>query len=313
MELFKIPLQSMIFNLELSKNQLLKLGPEFTQTIAVKREDLIHPQISGNKYRKLKYNLAFAQKEQFQTLLTFGGAFSNHICAVAASGKQLGFQTVGIIRGEELEGKIDQNPTLKFAHDCGMRFMFVDRETFRNKTSAHFIEQLHKQFGDFYLIPEGGTNEFAIKGCEEILDSEDLNYDYICCAVGTGGTISGIINASKPSQKILGFPALKGDFLKEEISKFAKNKNWQLIQKYHFGGYAKINSELISFINQFKSTYQIPLDSIYTGKLMFGVMDLLKSGYFAPHSKILVIHTGGIQGIAGMNDRLAKKNMPLID
>lgn len=313
MELFKIPSQTMIFNLELSKNQHLNLGPEFTQTIAVKREELIHPQISGNKYRKLKYNLAYAQKQQMKTLLTFGGAFSNHICAVAAAGKQMGFQTIGVIRGEELEPKIDHNPTLKFAQECGMRFKFVDRETFRNKSSEAFIADLRQQFGDFYLIPEGGTNDLAVKGCEEILDDEDLNYDYICCAVGTGGTISGIINTSKPSQKILGFPALKGDFLKEEISKFAKNKNWQLVQEYHFGGYGKINSELISFINQFKSTYQIPLDPIYTGKLMFGVMDLLKSGYFAPHSKILVIHTGGLQGIAGMNERLAKKNMPLID
>lgn len=302
----------MNFKVHLSENQSLNLGPNSKCFVSVKREDLIHPYISGNKYRKLKYNLAHSNVEAKDTLLTFGGAFSNHIAAVAAVGNEFGFKTIGVIRGEELVDKIDGNPTLKFAKSCGMQFKFVTREEFRNKISEEYIHNLKSEFGDFYLIPEGGTNDLAVKGCEEILLEEDSKFDYICCSVGTGGTISGIINASKPNQQILGFPALKGDFLREEISKFAKNPNWQLITDYHFGGYAKINPELIGFMNQFKRDYNIPLDPVYTGKLMFGVMDLMRKGYFPETSKILVIHTGGLQGISGMNELLKKKQWPLI-
>ncbi|RXJ44566.1 1-aminocyclopropane-1-carboxylate deaminase/D-cysteine desulfhydrase [Gelidibacter gilvus] len=302
----------MNFQVHLSKNQSLNLGSNYKHLVSIKREDLIHPYISGNKYRKLKYNLAQAKAEGSNILLTFGGAFSNHIAAVAAVGKELGFKTIGVIRGEELVDKIEANHTLKFAKNCGMMFKFVTREEFRNKISAEFIKNLKSEFGDFYLIPEGGTNDLAIKGCEEILLDADSEFDYICCSVGTGGTISGIINASKPHQKILGFPALKGDFLQEEISKFAENSNWQLITDYHFGGYAKINPELIGFMNQFKSAHNIPLDPVYTGKLLFGVMDLLNHGFFPEKSKILVIHTGGLQGISGMNELLRKKKWPLI-
>ncbi|WP_083993856.1 1-aminocyclopropane-1-carboxylate deaminase/D-cysteine desulfhydrase [Gelidibacter algens] len=302
----------MSFKVHLSENQILNLGKNVSQLLVVKREDRIHPHISGNKYRKLKYNIEQASADGKQTLLTFGGAFSNHILALAAVGKEFGFETIGIIRGEELADQVDKNPTLKFAKSCGMRFKFVSREAFRNKTSDDFIQNLKNEFGDFYLIPEGGTNTLAIKGCEEILIKEDADFDYVCCSVGTGGTISGLINAAKPHQKILGFPALKGDFLQEEISNFATNLNWELITDYHFGGYAKITTELISFINQFKIDYGVPLDPVYTGKLMYGVLDLLKKGYFPEHSKILIIHTGGLQGILGMNDLLKKKQWPLI-
>lgn len=300
----------MNFKTHISQNQTIHLNSN--HLLSVKREDLIHPYISGNKFRKLKYNVAKAQEEGKDTLLTFGGAFSNHIAAVAAVGSEFGFKTIGVIRGEELVDKVNGNPTLKFAQSCGMQFKFVTREAFRTKISEEFLQDLEREFGDFYLIPEGGTNALAIKGCEEILTTHDLDYDFICCSVGTGGTLSGIINASKLHQKILGFPALKGDFLQEEISKFAKKSNWQLITAYHFGGYAKINPELISFINQFKNDYNIPLDPIYTGKLMFGVMDLLKKGFFPEKSKILVIHTGGLQGISGMNEVLKKRQWPLI-
>lgn len=302
----------MNFNLHLSNNQNLNLGPNSKHLVCVKREDLIHPYISGNKYRKLKYNLEQAKLDGKNMLLTFGGAFSNHIAAVAAVGKEFGFKTVGVIRGEELLDKVEGNPTLKFAKSCGMNFKFVTREAFRHKISEEFIRNLECEFGDFYLIPEGGTNDLAVKGCEEILLETDSKFDYICCSVGTGGTISGIINASSPHQKVLGFPALKGDFLREEISKFAKNSNWQLIAEYHFGGYAKIKPGLIGFMNQFKKDYGIALDPVYTGKLLFGVMDLLHKGYFPEQSKILVIHTGGLQGVSGMNELLKKKKWPLI-
>lgn len=280
--------------------------------LSLKLDYLNHPDISGNKFRKLKYNLLEAKKLQKSILLSFGGAFSNHIAAVAAAGHRFGFKTIGVIRGEELADKILENPTLSYAKKQGMQFHFVSRKVFREKATEAFTEDLKSRFGDFHLIPEGGTNALAVKGCEEILTEKDHGFDYICCPVGTGGTISGLINSSLPQQKILGFPALKGDFLQEEISKFANNSNWELITDYHFGGYAKINSQLISFINSFKANYQIPLDPVYTGKMMFGIYDLLKQGYFPEDSKILAIHTGGLQGIDGMNIKLRHKKLPII-
>nr|WP_321225252.1 pyridoxal-phosphate dependent enzyme [uncultured Psychroserpens sp.] len=278
----------------------------------IKPEYINHDIVSGNKLRKLKYNLIEAKKEGRHSILTFGGAFSNHIAAVAFAGQELGFKTFGIIRGEELESKIETNPTLKFAQSCNMTFKFVTRAAYRNKNTDEFISSLEHEFGDFYLVPEGGTNKLAVKGCEEILTSLDKDYDYICCSVGTGGTISGLINAALPHQKIIGFPALKGDFLKEEIAKFASKENWELITNYHFGGYGKVNTQLIEFINNFKRAHNIPLDPIYTGKMMFGINDLIEKGYFPKTSKILIIHTGGLQGIEGMNQRLKQQNKPLI-
>ena len=282
-------------------------------SVFIRREDLIHPIVSGNKFRKLKYNLLQAKAEKQQTLLTFGGAYSNHIAAVAFAGKENGFKTIGIIRGDELESKMAKNPTLKFAQECGMQFEFITREDYRHKNEPYFLENLKQKFGNFYLVPEGGTNEFAVKGCEEILTEADFQYDFVCCAVGTGGTISGIINSILPHQKVLGFPALKGDFLKDEIRNFARNENWELITAYHFGGYGKVNPALIAFMNQFYLDNKVPLDPVYTAKMVFGVLDLIEKGYFPKNSKILLIHTGGIQGIAGMNLKLKAKKLPIID
>ncbi|WP_413614498.1 1-aminocyclopropane-1-carboxylate deaminase/D-cysteine desulfhydrase [Flavobacterium sp. N502540] len=281
-------------------------------SLTIKREDLIHPFVSGNKFRKLKYNLLQAKAEHQETLLTFGGAFSNHIAAVAYAGKEQGFRTIGVIRGEELFDKIEENPTLKFAQENGMQFEFVTRDAYRNKNEDFFIGKLKDKFGDFYLVPEGGTNELAVKGCEEILTEEDAIFDFVCCAVGTGGTISGLINSALPHQKILGFPALKGDFLTDEIRIFAKKDNWDLISDYHFGGYGKVNLELIEFINAFFEENKVPLDPIYTGKMIFGVIDLIHKNYFPEHSRILLIHTGGLQGIEGMNIKLKQKKLPIL-
>jgi 1-aminocyclopropane-1-carboxylate deaminase len=255
-------------------------------TLFIKREDLLHPLISGNKFRKLKYNLVQAKKENKDILLTFGGAFSNHILAVAAAGKEYHFKTIGVIRGEELHNQIEENPTLKRAQELGMVFEFISRECYREKNTSEFLNQLKDKFGDFYLLPEGGTNLLAVKGCEEILKEEDAKFDYICCAVGTGGTISGIINCSKDSQQVLGFPALKGDFLRKDISKFAINSRWELITEYHFEGYAKVSTALITFINEFYNKYNIPLDPVYTGKMMFGVFDLIEKKYFPKNARI---------------------------
>ncbi len=283
-----------------------------TVELFIRREDLIHPFISGNKFRKLKYNLLEAQKLNHSTLLSFGGAFSNHIAALAYAGREAGMKTIGVIRGEELRDQIESNPTLHFAQQCGMEFEFVTREAYRNKTDSTFIEKLKDKFPNFYLVPEGGTNELAVKGCQEILTADDVHYDYVCTAVGTGGTISGVINSAFEGQKILGFPALKGDFLQKDICKFVQNKNWELINEYHFGGYAKVTEELIQFLNDFYNKYGIPLDPVYTGKMVFGVMDRIKQNYFPEHSKILLIHTGGLQGIEGMNAFLEKKKLPII-
>lgn len=294
----------------------LPLLEEKKVEVFIKREDLIHPFVSGNKFRKLKYNLEEAKLQKNQTLLTFGGAFSNHIVATAVAGNLNGFKTIGVIRGDELgkdlEKTLDNNSTLREAHKNGMTFEFVSRESYRNKLGEEFINQLKEQFEDFYLIPEGGTNELAIKGCEEILTEEDANFDYICSAVGTGGTISGIINSTKKHQKVIGFPALKGDFLEAEIRQFVKKENWSLQTNYHFGGYAKYEEELIRFINKFKKDTNILLDPIYTGKMIFGILDLIKKDKFKKGSKVLAIHTGGIQGIEGFNQKLKRKNQQII-
>ena len=295
-----------------SLNQAIPINLPKGISLVIKREDLIHPFVSGNKFRKLKYNLLQAKAENQSTLLTFGGAYSNHIAAVAYAGKENGFQTIGVIRGDELGDKIESNPTLKFAQECGMQFEFVYRETYRLKTEATFLEQLQQQYGAFYLIPEGGTNTFAIQGCEEILTPDDASFDYVACAIGTGGTISGIINSVLPHQKVLGFPALKGDFLQDEIRNFVRQDNWELITDYHFGGYGKVTNDLIDWINQFYDQTQIPLDPVYTGKMVFGIVDLIAKNYFPENAKILLIHTGGLQGIQGMNLKLKNKGLPIL-
>lgn len=282
-------------------------------SLFIKREDKIHPLISGNKYRKLKYNIKKAKIAQYQTLLTFGGAFSNHVVATACTAHENGLQSVGIIRGDELAFKWKDNPTLVKATALGMQLKFVTRSDYRNKHSVEFIEQLKAEFGHFYLLPEGGTNELAVKGCEEILTEEDNHFNVVCSSVGTGGTIAGIINSVSSEQRVLGFPALKGDFLREDICKFANKEQWNLQMDYHFGGYGKVSAQLINFINDFKNETQIPLDPIYTGKMMFGILDMVKKDKFERDAKILAIHTGGLQGIVGMNKILKKKNLPLID
>jgi 1-aminocyclopropane-1-carboxylate deaminase len=274
----------------------------------VKREDLLHPTISGNKWRKLRYNLEEAKRQQKDTLLTFGGAYSNHIAAVAAAGQAFGFRTIGIIRGEE---HLPLNPTLAFASTAGMELHYISREAYRQKQDLVYLEQLSRQFNYPYLIPEGGTNALALKGCTEIVADIPIDYDYICCACGTGGTIAGIIAGLEGKRQVLGFPALKGgDFLKEEIEQLivAYNgrhyQNWQLITDYHFGGYAKVRPELLEFMQDFQKEHHLPLEPVYTGKMFYGLLDLIRQGYFPQGSRIVAIHTGGLQGNAGFRERL---------
>lgn len=297
-----------------SINQKIPLSFPNNIELFIKREDLLHPIISGNKFRKLKYNIQEAKRLGHSTLLTFGGAFSNHILAVAGAGAEFGFSTIGVIRGEEIEYKIHENPTLIKAQELGMKFYFVSRSDYREKENTNFKEKLQTIFGSFYLIPEGGTNNLAIKGCEEILTKQDKEgFSHVVCAVGTGGTLSGLINSSNKNQYIIGFSSLKGSFLSDVIRNFVSNNNWEINDEYHFGGYGKVSNELIDFLNSFYTQTSIPLDPVYTGKMVFGVLDKIKEGYFPENSKILIIHTGGLQGIKGMNFVLSKNNKEILN
>ncbi len=276
----------------------------------VKRIDLIHEYISGNKWYKLFYNLIEAKRQNKKTLLTFGGAFSNHIYASAAAGKEFGFNTIGIIRGEE---HLPLNPTLKFAEGCGMKIHYVDRTKYRKKNNLDFLAELKDTFGDFYLLPEGGTNNLAIKGCSEIIKTIDIDFNYICTPCGTGGTLAGLICGIKNEQKALGFSVLKGGkFLIDDVKKLIKNynnknlNNWEIKLDYYFGGYAKINYELIDFIENFEKDYKIQVEPIYTGKMIYGIFDLIKGGYFQTNSKIIILHTGGLQGAKGLQEKIEK-------
>lgn len=307
----------MQFDVIHTENQLICKEAESRVEIWIKREDMLHSIVSGNKFRKLKYNFQEAEFQDYAGVLTFGGAYSNHISAVAYAARTHSMKAVGIIRGDELGKNLSEtlakNPTLKFAHECGMELQFISRKKYRTKDSEKYRHYITEKYKDFYVIPEGGTNRLAVKGCEETLTGKDNDFDMICCPVGTGGTIAGIINASAEHQRILGFPALKGDFLKTEVAKFTSKQNWDLVNDYHFGGYAKVNVTLVDFMNRFKKAYGIVLDPVYTGKMMFGIFDLLQRGHFRENTRILAVHTGGLQGISGMNKFLQKRNMALIE
>lgn len=263
--------------------------------VLVKREDLNHPYVSGNKWWKLKYNLEEAKKLGRKTLLTFGGAYSNHIFSTAAAAHELGFESIGIIRGEET---LPLNPTLSFAKSRGMKLKYISREVYRQKTSTEFIKKLHDEFGDFYLIPEGGTNALAVKGVEEFAQTLGDGFDYLCCAVGTGGTLAGLVKGIPADKTILGFSVLKGgDFLNDEVERMLEKKteNWGIQTDYHFGGYGKTTEILFNFIKDQAIRNNLPLDSVYTGKAFAGICDLVENKYFRSHATLLFIHSGGLQ------------------
>ena len=265
-------------------------------TLTIKRLDLVHPQISGNKFFKLKYNFLEAKRLGLRKVLTFGGAYSNHIAATAYAAHIVGFDSVGIIRGEELAYK-PLNSTLATAQSFGMNLNYVSREKYRLKNTPEYLTELAHQFPEHYVIPEGGTNALAIQGCREILTERDRSeFDVICCAVGTGGTITGLIEACHPNQYIWGFSALKGDFLTQDVKQLTSRQGWHISDQYCGGGYAKTSPELIQFIQNFEAHYQIPLEQIYTGKMLMGIFDLIDQGKIKPQHRVLVIHTGGLQG-----------------
>ncbi len=268
----------------------------------VKRDDLIHQEIMGNKWRKLKYNLEEMKRLGTSSLITMGGAFSNHIAATAAAARHYGLNAVGIIRGDELNEM--SNKTLQSAHQNGMDLLFVNRDTFRLWRSKS--EVIKKKYPDHYFLPEGGTNDLAIKGCRDIIPEITIDFNVIVTPIGTGGTFAGVLSGVKPYQNVLGISSLKGDFIHNEISsllkKYAiKNSNYEISDQYHFGGYGKVTPELIDFINWFKEKFKLQLDPIYTGKSFFGVWDMIKNDKFEKNLEIVLLHTGGLQGISGFN------------
>ncbi|MFC4529249.1 1-aminocyclopropane-1-carboxylate deaminase/D-cysteine desulfhydrase [Sphaerisporangium dianthi] len=265
----------------------------------VKRDDLLHPELPGNKWRKLKYNLAEAARQEKRTLLTFGGAYSNHIRATAAAGRRFGFATVGVIRGEE---HLPLNPTLARAAAWGMRLTYLDRTAYRAKHTPAVISRLRDEWGDVYLLPEGGSNALAVKGCAELSAEIDaqLAADVVCCACGTGGTLAGIASGLLRGRRAIGFPVLKGgEYLAGEVERLqreafgAPSSNWSLECGFHFGGYAKSTAELEAFVEDFAARHGLLLDRVYIAKMMYGVFELAGRGAFEAGTRVVAVVTGG--------------------
>ncbi|MGP4025598.1 1-aminocyclopropane-1-carboxylate deaminase/D-cysteine desulfhydrase [Actinomadura sp. 3N407] len=258
----------------------------------LKRDDLIHPELPGNKWRKLRHNIGPARERG--TLLTFGGAYSNHIRAAAAAGRIFGFASIGVIRGEE---RLPLNDSLAYAERMGMRLTYMDRTAYRRKHEPDAVAALREQWGDFYLLPEGGSNAPAVRGCAE-LGAEVPGYDVVCCPCGTGGTLAGLAAGLSPGQRALGFSVLKGDFMDAEVERLQRETyggrrgTWRTEGGFHFGGYARTTRELDAFIDDFAGRHGIVLDRVYTAKMMFGICALAERGAFPEGTRILAVITG---------------------
>ncbi len=267
----------------------------------IKREDLIHNMISGNKWRKLTYNIRHILSQNYVGLVTFGGAYSNHIAASAAAGKAFGIATVGMIRGEET---LPLNATLRFALECGMTLHYISRTEYRKRYDSIFLENMKRCFPGFYIIPEGGANHLGIEGCKAILHERE-SWDIVAVSCGTGSTMAGLIHSVSDDTLVLGFPALKNsEDISQKISLWCPGRyQWRIECGYHFGGFARYSKVLCEFICDFKRRFNIQLDPLYTGKLFFGIMDMIDKGIFKAGSRIVAIHTGGLQGIHGFETR----------
>lgn len=299
----------------LSELQLLH-HPTFTQhnvRVHVKRDDCIHPIISGNKWRKIKYNLAHVQQSKsIAGVLSFGGSYSNHIHALAFACFQQKISCVGIIRGEEVYAN---NFTLTWARHWGMQLHFVDRKTYRRRYDPDYLLQLQQEFPNYFIVPEGGSNTFAIAGVAEIITELDqqTDYDTLITPTGSGGTLAGLIsgdcNTSANLHKILGVAVLKeADYLIDKINKLLpdsakEHHNWQLLTDFHRGGYAKYNPVDAARILEFNHITGVDFEPVYSGKMILAFLDLLKQGYFASGERVILLHTGGMQGLGGMIER----------
>ena len=278
----------------------------------MRRLDLLGEGVTGNKYYKLKYNILKAKKNKSKGLITFGGPFSNHLYATALAGKINGFKTIGIVRGDEWSSKTNESSTLSSCIKNGMKLIFISRSLYKQKNSVYFWDLINFSSNMYYVIPEGGTNKLAVKGTSEIIHKNDFVYDSLCCPVATGGTIAGLIKSSNLNQNVVGFSSLNHKGLKNEVDNLIIPKKWNLVNNYTFGGYAKTKPELISFINKFKREHSIQLDPIYSGKMVFGIFDLIKTKKWFFGKNILIFHTGGIQSIHGFNQRQKKKGLSCI-
>ncbi len=265
-------------------------------TVLLVRDDLVDPELPGNKWRKLKYNLVAAREQGFGTLLTFGGAYSNHLRAVAVAGRRCGLQTIGVVRGEE---HLPLNPSLASAAAQGMTLTYLDRETYRRKHAAEVLAQLERAWGACYVIPEGGSNALAVQGCAELPGEIGTGFDVICCPVGTGGTLAGLAAGLASGQRALGIAVLKGaGFLADEVRELqrqalgAPTDNWSLDLDHHYGGYAKRTPELDAFVADFEIRHGIALDPVYTGKLLAGLYDLIAQGAFPAGTRLAAVVTG---------------------
>ncbi len=273
--------------------------------VFVKRDDLIHPFISGNKWRKLKYNLREAKNLNKTHLITFGGAYSNHLLATAAASAKFGFKSTAFVRGEKVE-----NQLLMMCRLFGMELIFTEREAYRDKQKL-FNENFAEDVNSFF-IDEGGSGELAVKGVAELVNELNQEYDHLFCASGTGTTAAGILrglNNNKLNTKLHAVPVLKGgEFIRNEILNYnSESDNFEIHLDYHFGGYAKTSPELLKFIQTFSSSSGILLDPVYTAKLFYALFDLIEKDYFEKNSKILAIHTGGLFGLLGMSDKIIKE------
>jgi 1-aminocyclopropane-1-carboxylate deaminase len=264
--------------------------------VFLKRDDLINPDIPGNKWRKLKYNLEAARAQGHDLLLTFGGAYSNHIRATAAAGYHFGFSTVGVIRGEQ---HLPLNPVLAYAVSRGMRLTYLDRTAYRGKMSPAVLTRLRDRFGRFYLLPEGGSNELAVRGCAEIPAEIIQPFDVICCPCGTGGTLAGIAHGLGRGQRALGFAVLKGgEFLQREVGELqarsfgAPSANWSVEPGFHFGGFARRTPVLDRFIAGFADRHGLTLDRVYTAKMMYGIYALAGQPALPAGTTVVAVITG---------------------
>lgn len=294
----------------LSKLQSIS-HPIFTKhgiSVAIKRDDKIDNIISGNKWRKLKYNLRHAKVTKAKGIITFGGCFSNHIHAAAFACKQQNLPIIGIIRGEE---KNQNNYTLAWAKYWGMQLVFVDRKTYRLRNDEHYLQALQKQYPEHIIVPEGGSNTLALRGVAELIDelNQQAEFDTLMTPVGSGGTLAGLILGDKSQHKLIGISVLKQqDYLDTQVRALLPDsaqqwQNWQIMTKYHRGGYAKFSQQDAKRVREFAEITGVDFEPVYSGKMVLALLDLIESGYFPPQHRIILLHTGGLQGLAGMFER----------
>ncbi len=269
----------------------------------LKRDDLLHPIISGNKWRKLKYSLNHALTLNKTTLISMGGVYSNHLHALAYVGKELGLKTVGLIRGEDIE-----TPTLHDLKAFDMELRFVSRGDYRTLREYKTWDSLPNLVENEYWLPEGGASTLALQGVSELVSEIEPDYDVFCVACGTGTTLAGLISAVPENVAVLGFAALKNAaFLNHDVAQLLvqPRDNWQIQLDYHHGGFAKISIELLEFMRQFETETGILLEPVYTGKLLFGLYDLIAKNHFSSGQRIIALHTGGLQGRRGFNKQFS--------